>query len=562
MRSRKNLFAIFSLLLVIWMTPAAGQVKTKAAAEASHPARPKLIVMIVVDQMRADYIEKFQGQWNGGLKRMVNEGAWFRSAAYPYAATETCVGHATISTGSFPNAHGMIGNSWWDRDLNKSITCTFDPKAKNIAYAGGTAKDGDSAARMMMPSFAEELKFQTGGATRVVALSLKARASITLAGHSADAVTWYDGGSWITSSVYGSMPFMEEFASKHPVATDYGKEWTPALPQMSYLYDDKAIGAADLGSFGATLPHPLKGKEGSSAPDETFYQQWTASPFADTYLTNMAEAAIDSLGLGKGAGTDYLGISYSTVDYVGHAFGPRSHEIQDVLIRLDRDLGGLLDFLDKKVGRGNYIVALSADHGVAPIPSDMQKTGVSAGVLNVAELQQQIEKALEKFDVAHPAVARISSNDLYFAPGVYDKLKQNPEAMNAVLKTISDTPGVETVLTSDEVAAGTKSLLEIRDAFAWSFFPGRSGDLFVLQKPYWLMGSSNRSTGTSHGTPYYYDRRVPIVLFGFGVQPGQYFERVTPADIAPTFSALTGITLAGADGRVLSEALKVAHSHP
>src|SRR5271167_3395045 len=196
--------------MLLWAVGASGQATNNSGAAKSvvkadlQPSRPKLVVLIVVDQMRADYVDKFRGQWTGGLKRLVEEGAWFRDAAYPYAATETCVGHATISTGAFPATHGMIANAWWDRDTQKTVTCTADPKAKNSGYAGFSAKGGDSAWRMEMPAFAEELKFQTGSATRVVTFSLKARAAITMAGHKGDAVTWFDNGGWATSSVYGA----------------------------------------------------------------------------------------------------------------------------------------------------------------------------------------------------------------------------------------------------------------------------------------------------------------------------------------------------------------------
>src|SRR5216683_779115 len=181
------------------------------------PAKPKLVVLLVVDQMRGDYVDKFLGQWTGGLKRLVQEGAWFQDAAYPYAATETCVGHATISTGALPATHGMIANAWWDRDSQKMVTCTADPDAKNSAYAGGSTKGGDSAWRMRVPAFSDELRFQSGGATRVVTFSLKARSSITMGGHKADAVTWFDNGSWVTSSSYRSLPFIDDFVKAHPV---------------------------------------------------------------------------------------------------------------------------------------------------------------------------------------------------------------------------------------------------------------------------------------------------------------------------------------------------------
>ncbi|MGB8494634.1 MAG: alkaline phosphatase family protein [Candidatus Acidiferrum sp.] len=526
-----------------------------------HPARPKLVVMIVVDQMRGDYVEKFRGQWTGGLKRLVEEGAWFREAAFPYAATETCVGHATISTGAFPASHGMIANSWWDRNQQKMVTCTSDPNAKNVAYAGGSTKGGDSAVRMQLPSFAEELKFQTAGATRVVTFSLKARAAITLAGHRADAATWLDSstGAWVTSSTYGTMPFVEEFAKKHPLSEDYGKTWSLSLPESAYFYDEKATGAAPPGEWSLTFPHPLRGKQGGSSADEVFFEHWASSPFADTYLTHMAEAAIDSLGLGIAGGTDFLGVSYSTVDYVGHAYGPRSREIQDILVRLDKDLGELLAHLDQKVGRGNYIVALSADHGAVPVPEDMARTGVDAGVLIIPELQERMEKALELFNYPKPAIARLAKGNVYFSPGIYARLQQDPAALRAVMDTTLAQPGVAAVYRAEDLSGAVSSSSQIRTALTLSYFPSRSGDLFIVPKPYWLVGGSpagkRGGSGTGHGTPYNYDQHVPLLLLGYGIQPGEYFRAVTPADIAPTLAALCGITLATRDGRVLAEAL-------
>ena len=537
--------------------------KTAAPArkKTERPTRPKLVVLLVVDQMRGDYVDKFRGQWSGGLKRLLTEGAWFRAAAYPYAATETCVGHSTISTGSFPASHGMVANAWWDRGEQKMVTCTSDPNAKNVAYAGGNTKGGDSAWRMQVPAFAEELKFQLGGAPRVVTVSIKARSSITMAGHRGDAVTWVDtSGALVTSSVFGSMPFVEEFAKKNPAAQDFGKTWSLSLPKAAYLYDETATGAATVDGWTTSFPHPLRGKEGAPTPDAAYYEQWSTSPFADSYLTRLAETAVDSLGLGKSGATDFLGVSYSSVDYVGHTFGPRSWEIQDILARLDKDLGELFAFLDKKVGAGNYVVALSADHGVAPIPADMQKTGVNAGVLSLPELQTRIEKALEPMNYPKPIVARMAGNEIYFAEGVYGRLKADPAGMKAVLDTISTVPGVAAVYRAEELGNGTTPIAQTRKAAVLSYFPGRSGDLYVLQKPYWLMDSSpesgKRVTGTGHGTPYNYDQHVPVFLMGFGIQPGEYFAPSTPADIAPTLGALTGVTLATRDGRVLAEALK------
>lgn len=556
------LLAGIAALLLAAAALSAQAPKHAVAKKAATLARPRLVVVLVVDQMRADYVDKFRGQWKAGLKRLVEEGAWFRTAAYPYASTETCVGHATISTGAFPASHGMVANAWWDREQQKMVTCTSDPEVKNSAYAGGTTKGGDSAWRMQLPSFAEELKFQTGGATRVVTFSLKARSAITLAGHKADAVTWFDSesGSWVTSPPYGTMPFVEDFVKKHPVAEDYGKTWALSLPEASYLYEENVTDAATVPGWDTTFPHPLRGKEGSSSPDVAFYWEWGTSPFADTYLTRIAEAAVDSLGMGKSGGTDYLGVAYSPVDYVGHTFGPRSWEIQDILVRLDRDLGELFTHLDQKVGRGNYVVALTADHGVAPIPADMRKTGFDAGILSLAELKDRLEKALEPFNYAKPAIARIAGNELYFSQGVYGQLKQDPAAMKAVIDAAQTMPGVAAVYRAEELSGENKAFSQTRTAVELNYYPGRSGDLYILQKPYWLTESSaegsKRNTGAGHGTPYYYDQRVPLIFMGLGIQQGEYLGEVTPADIAPTLGALTGITLAVHDGRVLAEALE------
>lgn len=566
-KKKMRMCGLLILLVIGWASGAQAQAqKAPAAAKAptrpkARVARPKLVVMLVVDQMRGDYVDKFLGQWTGGLRLLVEEGAWFRDVAYPYAATETCVGHATISTGALPATHGMIANAWWDRETQKMVTCTADPKAKNAGYTGTSVKGGDTAWRMVVPTFAEELKFQTGGATRVVSFSLKARAAITMAGHKADAVTWFDGGTgaWTTSNVYGTLPFIDDYVKAHPVKADYGKTWSLSLPESAYWYDEKATAAVPPEGWGLTFPHPLRGKAAGKEPDEVFYEQWATSPYADTYLTQLAEAAVDSLGLGKGGGADFLGVSYSTVDYVGHAYGPRSREIQEILVGLDRDLGELFAHLDKKVGRDNYVVVLSADHGVVPIPEDMQKTGVDAGLLRVPELQERMEKALEQFNFGKPAIARIAGSDVYFSPGVYDRLRGDAAAMKAVMEAAISQPGVAEVFRAEELRDRPAMQNPLQTAMAAGYFPGRSGDLFIVPKAYWLLDSTAagkaRGYGTDHGTPWNYDQHVPLLLMGFGIQPGEYDGAATPADIAPTLAFLCGVTLAPRDGRVLAEAL-------
>jgi len=393
-----------------------------------------------------------------------------------------------------------------------------------------------------------------------VTFSLKARAAITMAGHKADAVTWADAGGWVTSSVYGAMPFIDQYATAHPIKNDYGKTWTPALPRNVYWYDEKSTGSVPPEGWGLTFPHPLRGKSAGDVPDDAFYEQWASSPFSDTYLTKFAEAAVDSLGLGEGGGTDFLAISYSAVDYVGHEFGPRSWEIQDVLVHLDGDLADLFAHLDKKVGRGNYVVALSSDHGVVPTPEDIQKTGIDAGIFRLTDLQERMEKALEPFHFSKPAIAQIATNEVYFSADVYEKLRENDKAMRAVLDAALAQPGVAAVFRAEDVQNRPATQSPIQAAVANGYFPRRSGDLFIIPKPYWFMDRSPankaRSYGTSHSTPYNYDQHVPILLMGFGIRHGKYFDPVTPADMAPTLAVLCGITLATRDGHHLVEALQ------
>jgi predicted AlkP superfamily pyrophosphatase or phosphodiesterase len=313
--------------------------------------------------------------------------------------------------------------------------------------------------------------------------------------------------------------------------------------------------------YGVEFPHPLRGTAESKGPDHAFYLQWATSPYAETYLAHMAENVVDKLQLGRGPGIDFLSVSFSSVDYVGHSFGPRSWEVQDELARLDRDLVELFTHLDKTVGHGKYVVAFSSDHGVAPIPEDLRKSGIDAGRLNLEEVRNRIEQVLEPFRFAKPSVSKIDRADVYFTPGTYTKVKSDPRALQAVIEAIQGTPGVAHVYQAEEVDDRPATRNPIRSAEAAGFFKSRSGDLLIVPKPYWIWdysapGKPSRSGGTSHGTPNYYDQRVPVILMGSGVRRGKYYEAATPADIAPTLATLCGITLATHDGRTLVEALE------
>jgi predicted AlkP superfamily pyrophosphatase or phosphodiesterase len=519
-------------------------------------ARPKLVVILVVDQMRADYVEHFRQQWTGGLARLVREGAWFRQAAYPYMTTVTCVGHSTISTGAFPSTHGMIANTWYDRDEEggaKSVACTADSHVKNIGYGGDTT-GGDSPARLRVTTFSDALREQSGGGTRVVAFSLKARAAVTLAGHRADEVSWHDDqtGVWETSTYYGPSAFVADYTKAHPVSADYGKTWSPSLPQSAYLYNDPLDDRKTRPGWTMTFPHPLRGLETSTGPDHAFYVQWEESPFSDEYMAHMAAAAVDSLKLGQGASTDFLAVSFSALDHVGHDMGPHSHEIQDILVRLDRDLGELFAHLDATVGRGNYVVAFSADHGVAPIPEQAQRDGLGGGRVQTSAIRRAVNQ-LAGQSIGEPnAVASITDGDLSFTPSAKEKLRKQPEALDAIIHAIENTSGVLRVFRAEQLYPMPQTPDPILRAASLSYVPGRSGDLVVALKPYWIYMDPG---GTTHGSAYSYDQRVPLIFFGRGIRRGTYLDASSPADIAPTLAYLCGITLARVDGHVLANAI-------
>jgi predicted AlkP superfamily pyrophosphatase or phosphodiesterase len=535
--------SVFCVLAIV-------SVASRAAAPVAAPAgRPKLIVVMTVDQFRADYVDRFQHQWTRGLRRLVDRGAWFRQAAYTYLSTVTCAGHATIGTGSVPSTHGMILNAWWDRDTGRELPCAEDPSAPLVSY-GAPLKGGQSARRLISSTLADELRMQLAD-TRVAAFSIKPRSAIMLTGRRGDAVTWFEGTTWATSSAYADQPVpaVQQFLAANPVERDLGKSWTRSLPERSYVFVDAGASERPPKLWKATFPHALTSASG--AADAQFYDLWKTSPFADDYLARLALATAGTLQLGRRGATDFLAISFSALDSVGHAFGPDSHEVQDVLVRLDATLGSVLDELDRTVGRSNYVVALSSDHGVSPIPEHVVAHGLDAGRITPKEAIQRVETALAPILGAGKHVAAMQYTDFYFARGVYEKLQANPAAMKAALDALHDTPGIWRVYRSEELLHRPATDDAITRAAMESYFPGRSGDLILVPKPYWILSTA----GATHGTAHAYDTRVPIIFAGAGIRPGEYLTTASPADIAPTLGFLAGVLLPRPDGRVLTEAL-------
>jgi len=523
-----------------------------AARQGSSTRPPKLVVLVVVDQMRADYVARFRNDWTGGLKRLVTNGAWFTNAAYPYLQTMTCAGHATVSTGVFPHTHGIVSNEWWDRETGQEITCTQDSSASAIGYLA-EARGGDSARRLAVPTFADRMRAERSA--HVVSLSMKDRSAVMLAGHGEGTVAWFNVAmdNMVTSSAFTSAPVpqIRSFLSAHPLDGDFGKAWSRLLPPSRYHEPDDVQGEIPPRGWTRTFPHTFNGANGK--PDAAFRGQWDHSPFVDAYIGGLAESLVASTQLGRHDGTDLLALGFSSTDRVGHQFGPNSQEVHDTQIRLDRTLGSLFNRLDALVGRSAYVVALTADHGVTPFSDDLLKSP-SRGQVELRPLVERIEQSLQAPLGPGKYVQALngSNMNLYFAPDVYDRLVARPEVLGAMLQLIRETPGIRRVIRREEAIGGVTSSDPLIKAAALSYFPGRSGDLVLVLEPSWTPIVTISALHWS-GSPD--DQRVPILFMGPGIKPGSYGEAVTPADIAPTLAALTGVSLPNTEGRVLRSAL-------
>ncbi len=518
------------------------------AAPRTQPAGPRLLVILVVDQMRADYLSRFRDTWRGGFRELLDRGVVFDRAAYPYLATWTCAGHATIGTGAFPRAHGMIANRWWRRDERRVAECTDDPKAPAVSY-GRPAKAGYSAAQLLVPTLADELRAQQPGA-RVAVVSLKSRSAITLAGRAPDAVTWFDddAGSFVTSRAFagGPLPAVQRFVARDPYEADEGRSWTLRDDPATYRARDAGAGERPPAPWNSLFPHVVKGVQ---PRDAFFFDIWQTSPFADAYLGRMAAALVDELSLGQRDATDFLGVSFSSLDEVGHDFGPHSREVDDMLRHLDVTLGALVAHLDRRVGRERYVLALTADHGVVPIAQPQQ-----GGRIFTEDVRDRIEETLAARLGPAPDgryVDAVTEPFVYLAPGVFDRLRADAPALAAVRAAVLDLPGVSRVLRADRLSSASAD--PIVRAAALTTASAHAGDLLVVPRPRFYFAQRVLANATTHGTPYAYDTRVPLIVMGGGLRARHVTRAVTPADIAPTLGALAGVRLASAEGRVLPE---------
>ncbi|MBI1874012.1 MAG: alkaline phosphatase family protein [Acidobacteria bacterium] len=541
---RKTL-AVLALLVAAILTQAAGR--------AQAPGAPRLLVILVIDQMRADYVDKYGHQWTRGLRRLVDEGAWFRTAAYPYMNTVTCAGHATIATGALPYAHGVILNDWWDRDAGRSVPCTQDPDFPYISYAR-PLRGGASPRFLRLPTLADELRSQSPIRPRVASLAMKDRSAIMMGGRRPDVVAWYNmtAGGLVTSSFYGPSPtpFVQDYTARHPVEADFGRTWTRAMPADRYLFDDDASGETPPAPWTASFPHVVQAFPGGKP--QLPYELWRETPFEDAYLLGLVRATIDALRLGSGPGTDLLAVSFSALDHIGHDFGPWSHEVQDALFHLDGIVGELLGLLDRAAGRDGYVLSFTSDHGITPIPEVAARSGIESGYIAPAEVEAKAQAALAAALGPGKYVAKVTHTNVYFAPGVSAKLKEHPAALRSAIESIATLPGILRVVDGATLGLATAPSSPLLKAAALSYDPIRSGDLILMPRPYWVIKGEDITT---HGTANAADARIPLILFGRGIKRGEHFQSASPADIAPTLAFLAGVTMSSPDGRILQEAL-------
>lgn len=514
--------------------------------------RPNLVVSIIVDQLRYDYLERFQSQFTDrGFGLFYKQGAVLSFGRYNYFPTSTAPGHATVLSGAPPSEHGIIGNSWFDKRTRKSVYCAED---KSVEGVGITGIDGQRSPKNFIGSnLADQMRLHLG--SRVIGISMKDRGAILPAGNKPAGAYWFDSksGHFVTSTYYTkSLPdWVVDYNNKDRAGSFLGTKWTRLLPADQYDYEDDAPGERPLpGEKKAVFPHTIGSKT------NTTRSAVMPTPFANQILMEFAMAAIEGEGLGSGERTDLLCVSFSPVDYIGHAFGPHSHEIQDTIIRLDRQFDAFFDYLDQKIGLENVLIHLTADHGVAPLPEFAQAQGIAGGRYNAAtQLLDLMGKLSDHFGPAkYFLYPKFSSGQLIYDHSVLREKKIPVADVDKFIREWAFDTGLFQAAYSraqllDGLAPG-----QIGRAVFNGFNGERGADMILIAKQFLI--PTYGSGGTTHGSPYNYDTHVPMLFFGPGVKPGRYDDEFYITDIAPTLAAILRVELpSGCTGKPLVKML-------
>ncbi len=518
------------------------------------PRPPALTVVIVVDQMRADYLDRFGHLFEGGFARLLDEGFVYTDAHQDHAITVTAVGHATIATGVFPARHGIVNNDFVDRTEGRVVYSASDPDAPLL---GLPEAPGRSPVRLRSEGMADWLKAAHPDA-RVFSVSLKDRSAVMMGGKAPDGAYWYheDAPGFVTSSYYASSvpDWIEEFEAPQRIAAYFGRGWERALPEEAYTEvsrDDWSEIEGGGGPFAFPYRFDEMFPEGTSeAPGAAFYDAFRYTPFADAVLFEFAQAAIENEDLGADDVPDLLMIGASAGDYIGHRWGPYSHELQDYYIRLDGYLGELFDFLDERVGEERWALILSSDHGVAPAPEETVERGRPARRISTAEYGSTIRPALlesmEEIGLDPPPVVRWEGG-AYLVTDEHDEADLTP-LREAIAGRLEDAEFFAGAFTLHEIGAADVMGRDAIHAFRRSYDPERTPDVVPQLKPYYIVGS----TTATHGSAYTYDTHVPLIFKASGLESGAEDDFTRTVDIAPTVARWLDITVPkGLDGRVL-----------
>ncbi len=550
-------------ILVLAGASASAQTHKKAAtapaAASTTVARPKLVVGIVIDQMRWDYLYRYYDRYQaGGLKRMLNEGFTCENTQIDYLPTETGPGHSCIYTGSVPAIHGIASNDYIEQATGRHMYCAGDTTVQSV---GTTSTAGQMSPRnLQVTTITDELRLGTNFRSKVIGISLKDRGAILPAGHTANAAYWFDdaSGNFITSTYYmNDLPaWVKSFNASGKLQKYLSQKWNTLYPIDTYVQsnaDNSPYEGKYRGETSPVFPHDLsviskKENAGNSAI--------RSSPFGISLSIDFAEQAIESEKLGQNSVTDFLALSLSSTDYVGHQFGPNAVETEDVYLRLDKDLAAFFSYLDAKIGKGNYTAFLTADHGAAHNPKFLQDHGVPAGYISPGAMARDLNTFLEKKYDTKGLVLDANNYMINFNNVLIKNKGLSPDAIIAEsVNFLSTQPGVLYAVNSHNVEqAGLPEWIKTRVINGYN--KDYSGAIQVILKPGYYGGSPN-ATGTTHGTWTPYDTHIPLVFMGWGVQHGALNRETHMTDISATLAAILHLQMPdGCIGKPIAELIK------
>ena len=549
--------------------PAGRDVGRDAAARPSA-TRPRLVLLIVVDQFRYDYLERFGDLFSaGGLRRLQQEGATWSEANYDHIPTETAPGHSTLMTGAWPAETGIIGNEWYEREGKRRVNNVQDDTAKLIG--GGEGERASSPRNLLASTLGDELRLASSKNSKVLGISIKDRGAILPAGRMANAAYWYSSqtGQFVSSNYYfNQLPeWVKRFNDARPADKLFGARWERLAPPAEYARragrDDAPWEKYGDGTAPIVFPYTITG--GLSAPGPAFYDALIYSPFTNDLLVSFAEQAIVNENLSADADTDILSVSFSANDLVGHRHGPYSHEAMDMSLRVDRQIEQLLNIVDARVGLRNTVVVFTADHGVAPVPEQANELRLPAARIKISDVLNAVRNRF-KARFKRPNVEQDTTGDYiqtYWAGQIYlDRtaierdgvsFEEAERVAGAAALTV---PGIARYFTRTQLSNGAVSPADpVARRALHGFNPRRSGDVLFIPESFKYL--TEFGAGASHGAPYSYDTHVPLIIMGGGVAPGRYSDAATPADIAPTLARILRVQApSNSVGRILLEALR------